>query len=90
MNLEHLRTLTNIIEYGSLSAAARVMRISQPAVTKQVQRMEAEIGLALLVRRPKRRIELIPAGERMLAFARETLARFEILERELATLKTIN
>lgn len=89
MNLEHLRTLTNIIEYGSLSAAARAMRISQPAVTKQVQRMEAEIGLALLVRRPKRPIELTPAGERVLAFARETLARFETLERELVTLKTI-
>lgn len=89
MNLEHLHTLANIIEYGSLSAAARAMRISQPAVTKQLQRMEAEIGLPLLVRKPKHRIELTPAGERMLAFARETLARFETLEQELATLKTI-
>jgi DNA-binding transcriptional LysR family regulator len=65
------------------------MRISQPAVTKQVQRMEAEMGLALLVRGPKRRAELTPAGERMLAFARETLDRFEALEQELATLKTV-
>jgi DNA-binding transcriptional LysR family regulator len=89
MNLEHLRTLVAIVEQGSLSAAARAKRISQPAVTKQVQRMEAEVGLALLVRGPKRQAELTPAGERLLAFARETLAQYEALERELATLKTV-
>ena len=89
MNLEHLRTLIAIVEQGSLSAAARAKRISQPAVTKQVQRMEAEMGLALLVRGPKRQADLTPAGERVLAFARETLTSYEALERELATLKTV-
>lgn len=89
MNLEHLRTLQSIVEHGSLSAAARAKRISQPAVTKQLQRMEAELGLALLERGPKRQVELTPAGERVLAFARETLAHYEILERELAALKTM-
>jgi DNA-binding transcriptional LysR family regulator len=89
MNLDHLRTLVSIVEHGSLSAAARAKHISQPAVTKQVQRMEADLGSALLVRGPKRQIELTSAGERVLAFAWETLARFERLERELATLKTV-
>jgi DNA-binding transcriptional LysR family regulator len=89
VTLEHLRTLLSIVEQGSLSAAARAKRISQPAVTKQVQRLEAELGLALLVRGPRRQVELTPAGERMLGFARETLARFEALERELAALKTV-
>ena len=56
-------------------------------VTKQLQRMEAEIGLPLLVRGPRRRVELTSAGERLLSFARETLARYEVLEQELATLK---
>jgi DNA-binding transcriptional LysR family regulator len=90
MNLEHLRTLVSIAEQGSLSAAARDKRISQPAVTKQVQRMEAELGVALLVRGPRRKAELTPAGERVLAFAEATLARFETLERELATLRAIS
>lgn len=89
MNLDYLRTLVSIVEHGSLSAAARAKHISQPAVTKQVQRMEAELGTALLVRGPKRQIELTSAGERVLTFAQETLARFEYLERELATLKTV-
>jgi DNA-binding transcriptional LysR family regulator len=89
MNLEYLRTLVSIVEHGSLSAAARAKRISQPAVTKQVQRMESEIGLPLLVRGSGRRLELTPAGEQVLAFARETLARFEALEHELALLKEV-
>ena len=87
MNLETLHTLVSIVEYGSLSAAARAKRISQPAVTKQLQRMEAEIGLPLLVRGSRRRLELTPAGDQVLAFAQETLARFETLEHELALLK---
>lgn len=89
MNLEQLRTLVNVVEHGNLSAAARAMRLSQPAITKQVQRLEAELGLALLVRGPKRQAELTPAGERLLAFARQTLARFEELEGELAALKEV-
>jgi DNA-binding transcriptional LysR family regulator len=89
MNLDHLRTLIAIVEHGSLSAAARARRVSQPAITKQVQRMEAEMGLALLVRGPRRQVELTPAGERLLAFASETLARFEALEQELAALKSM-
>ena len=88
MNLEYLRTFASVVEHGSLSAAARAKRISQPAVTKQMQRMESEIGLPLLVRGSRRPLELTPAGERLLVFARETLARFETLERELAALKT--
>ena len=87
MNLETLDTLVSIVEYGSLSAAARAKRLSQPAVTKQLQRMEAEIGLPLLVRGARRHLELTPAGEQVLAFARETLARFEVLEHTLALLK---
>ena len=87
MNLEALDTLVSIVEHGSLSAAARAKRISQPAVTKQLQRMEAEVGLPLLVRGSRRRLELTPAGDQVLAFARETLARLRVLEHELALLK---
>jgi DNA-binding transcriptional LysR family regulator len=89
MNLDHLRTLIAIVEQGSLSAAARTRRISQPAVTKQVQRMETELGLALLVRGPKRQVELTPAGERVLTFARETLVQWEALKRDLAAVKEV-
>jgi len=88
MNLEYLRTFVSIVENGSLTAAARARHISQPAVTKQVQRMESEFGLPLLVRGSRRQLELTPAGARVLDFARVTLASLETLERQLAALKT--
>jgi DNA-binding transcriptional LysR family regulator len=90
MNLEQLRTLVDVVEQGSLSAAGRARRLSQPAITKQIQRLEADLGLTLLVRGPGRPVELTPAGERVLAFARQTLAGFFALEQELATLKTVD
>jgi DNA-binding transcriptional LysR family regulator len=90
MNLQHLRTLLTIVEQGSLSQAARAMDISQPAVTKQVQRLEQELEAALLVRGPQQQVALTPAGEQVLAFARETLTRFEALQEQLALLKTIS
>jgi DNA-binding transcriptional LysR family regulator len=89
MNLEQLSMLVSIVEQGSLSAAARARRISQPAVTKQVQRLEAELGLVLLVRGPRRRVQLTPAGEQVLSFARKTLELLDVLEQDLATLKTV-
>lgn len=89
MNLDYLRTLVSVVEHGSLSAAARARGLSQPAVTKQVQRMEAELGLTLLVRGPKRQAELTPAGTQLLSFARETLDRYEDLERKLTSLKSV-
>ena len=82
MNLQHLRTLLTIVEQGSLSQAARAMDVSQPAVTKQVQRLEQELEAALLVRGPQQQVALTPAGEQVLVFARDTLTRFEDLWRQ--------
>lgn len=64
-----------------------MQRISQPAVTKQIQRMEIELGLKLLIRGPRHRVEVTPAGEQVVAFARETLARLLALEQSLAGLR---
>lgn len=89
MNLEYLSTLVSIVEHKSLSAAARARHISQPAVTKQLQKMEAEFGMALLVRGPKRDAELTPAGELVLSFARDVLAQLERLEHNLAVLQKV-
>jgi len=90
MNVQHLRTLLTIVEQGSLSAAAQTMHISQPAVTKQVQRLEQEMEATLLVRGPQQQVALTPAGEQVLAFARDTLTHFEALQEQLALLKTIS
>ena len=65
MNLSQLRTFMTVVESGSFSEAARVLGISQPAVTMQVQSLEEDLGVRLLDRR-YRRVDLTEAGHVLL------------------------
>jgi len=51
MDIRHLRNFIQIAELGSLSAAARVLYVAQPALSQQIAQLEAELGQPLLVRR---------------------------------------
>ena len=53
MKLHHLRNLLAVSEQGSVRAAAREMRIAQPAVTRSIQELERELGVALFERRAR-------------------------------------
>ena len=61
---------------GSLSAAARELGITTPAVSKRLAQMEARIGLSLL-NRTTRRMSLTPEGELYLEHARRILGEIE-------------
>lgn len=50
MNLARLKVLLAVIETGSISAAARVLGRAQSRITATIQELEAELGLALVVR----------------------------------------
>lgn len=56
MELDQIRTFVAVADAGSVNRAAQVLHLSQPAVTRQVQRLEATLGVPLLDRRAK------PAG----------------------------
>ena len=85
MNISQLRTLVTVVDSGSFSEAARVMGISQPAVTMQVQSLEADVGATLLDRR-YRRIDLTEAGRVLLPYARTMLAEVESARERIAAL----
>lgn len=55
-----------VADAGSLSAAARTLRISPAMVSKRLQRLEARLGVTL-VHRTTRRLALTEAGERFRA-----------------------
>lgn len=61
--LSRARTFVRIVEAGSLSAAARSFRLSLPAVSRQVQTLEEELGVKLL-ERTTRSLRLTEAGRR--------------------------
>jgi DNA-binding transcriptional LysR family regulator len=86
MELRQLRTFAMVVSCNSFSRAAEELNLTQPAVTAQIQRLEAELGLRLIERLP-RRLLLTPAGETLLPFARSLLNLEEEAGRALAELK---
>ena len=71
---------------GSLSAAARELGITTPAVSKHLAQMEARVGL-LLVNRTTRRMSLTPEGELYLEHARRILGEIDQMAQQLGVSK---
>jgi DNA-binding transcriptional LysR family regulator len=67
---ELLATFLAVVTEGRISAAARAVHLSQPAVTARVRRLEEAVGTALLVR-SVRGVEPTPAGRKLAERARE-------------------
>lgn len=79
LNLDQLRAVSTVAATGSFSAAARLLSLTQPAVSQQVKELEARLGVTLF-ERLGRRMQLTPAGEELLHHARDLLDRAEIAE----------
>ena len=61
--LQKMSTFTRVIESGSISAAARQLGLSGPAVSRQISTLEQQLRVPLLVR-TTRRMTLTEAGKR--------------------------
>jgi len=72
VNVQQLRTFVQVAEHRSFSESARVLGISQPAVTMQIQALETDVG-AILFDRRYRKVELTEAGRVLIPFARTVL-----------------
>ncbi len=72
---------------GSLSAAARELGITTPAVSKHLAQMEARVGVSL-VNRTTRRMGLTPEGELYLEHARRILGEIQDLGELLGASKS--
>jgi LysR family cyn operon transcriptional activator len=73
MELRHLRYFAGIAEARSISRAAGQLRITQPALSRQLRDLEDELGVRLF-ERMGRRIELTAEGEDLLERSRDLLA----------------
>ncbi|PXW97593.1 LysR family transcriptional regulator [Sphaerotilus hippei] len=72
---------------GSLSAAARELGITTPAVSKHLALMESRLGVSL-VNRTTRRMSLTPEGETYLEHARRILGEIHDMEQLLGTTRS--
>lgn len=70
MNIESLRLFCLVVEEGSISQAARLSFVSQPAVTRQIHQLENEYE-TLLFDRTEGKLKLTEAGHALYPFAKE-------------------
>jgi DNA-binding transcriptional LysR family regulator len=73
MDLKLLRTFVTVAEHGTVSKAAAVLHATQPALSRQIRMLEAQLGFALFDRQGRRLI-LSARGEQLLGDCRAILA----------------
>ena len=77
-----MAAFVRIVETGGLAPAARDLGLTPSAMSKQLARLEARLGVRLLTR-TTRRIGLTPEGEIYLARARDILSLIEAAEQDV-------
>lgn len=78
MELYELRQFVAFADCGTLSEAAEILHLSQPALSRNMKKLEEELGVPLFLRR-KNRLELGENGAYLLELARSVLADADAL-----------
>src|SRR5215813_8362246 len=82
LDTRHLRLLHAIVAEGGVSAAARKLHLTQPALSHQLRAAEDELGVRLFDRINKKMV-LTPTGRRLLDRSRPILQELDAAEKEL-------
>src|SRR2546429_9221099 len=81
LDTRRLRVFREVARHGSFSAAAEALGYTQPAVSRQIATLEAELG-TILVRRVPQGAVLTDAGSLLLDRADAILGRLDEVENE--------
>lgn len=76
ISLRQLRYLVEVAEHGSISAAASALNMSQPSLSENLNKIEAQVGVQLAIR-GHRGIQMTQAGVQLAAAARGVLESFD-------------
>ena len=85
MRLTQIRDFLAVVDAGSISAAARLLNVSQPGLTKSIGSLESELAVSLLQRTP-RGVSLTRYGRAFYARARAAHSELDKAQQELAQL----
>jgi len=84
-DIRRLALLVEVVEQGSVTAAAEAMMYTPSAVSQQVRKLEQEVGQPLLTRR-SRGVVPTEAGQLLAGHARKIVAQMQAAQADLAEL----
>lgn len=87
MNLSQVKMFLEVVKWGSLSEAARQQSLTQPAVTRKMQRLEKELNADLFERGEGHQIVLTSQGRDFLQYAQNILSEYVALQERWRTLR---
>ena len=82
MNSLEIQYFLTIVKYGSFTEAAQALSVSQPAISKQIRQLEAELGCSLFAR-SGRALSLTEAGQAYHAYFQQCRFQLDLLKNRL-------
>ncbi len=87
MFIRQLEYLVTLAREKHFAKAAEACHVSQPALSSAIRGLEKELGI-MIVQRGRRFLGLTPEGERVLAWAQQTLASLAYMREDAASAKS--
>ncbi|MBM7567297.1 LysR substrate-binding domain-containing protein [Paenibacillus sacheonensis] len=87
MNQSQLSLFVQIAESGSFTKAGQELNMTQPAVSRAIAALEAELDVTLLIRDRKNGVLLTDVGKRLLVHCRSILNGYEKIKQEIKSEK---
>lgn len=82
MNSLEIQYFLTIVKYGSFTEAAQALSVSQPAISKQIRQLEAELGCSLFTR-SGRTLSLTEAGQAYHNYFQQCRFQLDLLKNRL-------
>src|SRR5262245_38459153 len=87
MDLKQLEYFVRATELGSVTKAANLMNVAQPALSRQIRQLEEELGESLLIR-TGRGVKTTEAGARLLEHGRGILRLVALAREDIENART--
>ena len=89
MNKQDIEYVTSIAQYKSITKAAEALYITQPSLSRSINKLEQRLGLKLFYRKSDG-VELTQAGAVYVEYGEQILRLQRQMEQELNELRQIN
>lgn len=89
ISLDLYKLFYTVAKEGSISSAAKILYISQPAVTLQIKKLESQLGISLFTR-SKHGVILTDEGKVLFAYVKNAIDCFNNGENALSNLKNLD